>query len=107
MQSVLKPYRNNLRLFLRQFYKYASVGGKVFYRIMAIDQDKKLTYSGIICVHTNAMRVLNIYPNPAQEKVKFILPERWQGVNNHQYALLRKDRLGRSFTFEREQTLDG
>ncbi len=64
------------------FTDNAGLGGKIFYRIKAIDQDKKLTYSGIASVLTDITRLLNIYPNPANDKIKIILPEGWQGVNN-------------------------
>lgn len=52
-----------------QFYDTESESQKMYYRLAAVDLDGQITYSDIISVNSCINNKINIYPNPATDKI--------------------------------------
>jgi hypothetical protein len=70
-----------------QFTDPATISGKTYYRIKAVDLDDVLSYSGVTQVNGSRELSLTIFPNPAFQKINIRLPYDWQ-QDTHQVQLL-------------------
>jgi hypothetical protein len=56
-----------------------SAAGRIYYRLKSIDMDGTFAYSKIVVIRRDLADKINIYPNPASDKVMFNLSGSWRG----------------------------
>ncbi|KAA0993252.1 CotH kinase family protein [Dyadobacter aurulentus] len=60
------------------FTHQAVTAGRTYYRLKSIDTDGSFAYSKIIIVRRDLAEQINIYPNPATDKITFDLSGSWR-----------------------------
>ncbi len=64
-----------------QFIDEELSGGKNYYRIKQVDEDGNFTYSKIVSIYNRTETTVNIFPNPASDKLHIKLPTNSQVLN--------------------------
>lgn len=59
-----------------------SSSGRLYYRIRVVDTDGKISYSAIRSINGQEQLTLNIYPNPAKDRISIQLPDTWRNGSN-------------------------
>jgi hypothetical protein len=55
-----------------------ALAGKTIYRIKMTDQDGRFSYSPIRWIQLKEQKGIDIYPNPATDRISIILPDTWK-----------------------------